>query len=71
VSAPEKVADILPRVLAHVFGAIRFEYGSSVARCRCGLITRHIDGRWEYWRWRGSTLEKVGLPPPCTAQDAA
>lgn len=64
MSQPERVADILPRVLAHLWGPDRNEYGSWVNRCPCGLVKRQYDGKTEYWRWEGRELRKLALPPP-------
>jgi hypothetical protein len=64
MSQPERVSDILPRVLSHIWDATRYEYGSSVNRCGCGVIKRQYDGRTEYWRWEGRSLRRLAIPPP-------
>lgn len=71
MSQPERIADILPRVLSHLWDATKFEAGSSVNRCPCGLIKRQYDGKTEYWRWEGRNLKRLALPPPHQEQRTA
>jgi hypothetical protein len=67
----EHIGDILPRVLSHIWGQTRFEYGNVVHRCPCGVIRRQFEDRTEYWRWRNGKLERMALPPPHQEPDAA
>lgn len=67
---PERVSDILPRVLAHIWSATRFEYGSSINHCSrlgCRVKRRIVGKRTEYWL----DGQVTKLPPPCSATDAA
>jgi hypothetical protein len=70
MSQPERVSDILPRVLSHLWGAQRNEYGSWVKRCPCGVIEREVDGKTEFWRWEGRELRRYALSPPHPEQAA-
>lgn len=63
MSEPERLRDILPRVLQHIWGPTRFEYGSSINHCQngCEAKRRKVEKRTEYWRHGRMTK----LPPPC------